>query len=136
LVLEILAKGEALSAEDKFHAALILQHTGVTYCDGVLKSLSVENYLLAHHLFKQAFEEGLVAAGYLTAASMDRYLTFTLGTQRYGTNRLIDQDTGEEVLVPIDRSVSDEERAKYGVPPLRELLARYPERKIEDKTER
>jgi len=28
---------------------------------------------------------------------------------------------------PIDRSVSDEERAKYGVPPLTELLKAYPE---------
>ena len=28
---------------------------------------------------------------------------------------------------PIDRSVSDDERAKYGVPPLAELLKAYPE---------
>lgn len=57
----------------------------------------------------------------------DRYLSFTVGTQRYGTNRMINQSSGTEELVPIDRSVSDAERKLYGVAPLQELLSRYPE---------
>ena len=93
-VLELLASGEATSPKDKFNAALVLQHTGLVSCDGEIKSLSAENYLLAHFLFKQAMAGGVKSSNYLAAASIDRYLSFTVGRQRYGTNRLIDQTTG------------------------------------------
>ena len=126
-VLEILATGGAVSPQDKFNAALVLQHTGLTFCDGELKSLSAENYLLAHFLFKQAMAGGIKDSNYLAAASIDRYLSFTKGYQRYGTNRVIDQATGKEMLVPVDRKVTDEERATYGVAPLQQLLRQYPE---------
>lgn len=125
--LEILAAGGATSAQDKFNAALLLQHTGLIFCDDKLKSLSAENYLLAHFLFKEAAAGGVKEAKYLVAASIDRYLSVTQGRQRYGTNRVIDQSTGKEQLVPIDRNVTDQERALYGVPSLQELLHRYPE---------
>jgi hypothetical protein len=65
---------------------------------------------------------GYKDARYLIAASIDRYLTFTEGGQLYGTNRLMNQETGKEEWVPIDRNVSDSERAKSGVLPLAELL--------------
>lgn len=126
-VIELLALGQVATPQDKFNAGLVLQHTGLTLCDGTLTSLSAENYLLAHELFKAAMAEGVAGAPGLVAATIDRYLSFTVGTQKYGTNRIIDQDTGEEQLVPIDRSVSDAERARYGVPPLDSLLARWPE---------
>jgi hypothetical protein len=131
-VLEMLAAGRVSSPRDKFNAALILQHTGLEFCGGQLRSLSPENYLLASHLFGAALEGGVEEARHLVAASLDRYLAFTSGVQRFGTNRIIDQATGKEVLVPIDRSVSDEERRKYGVPPLDELLARWPEQQSQD----
>ena len=89
--------------------------------------MSPYNYLLAHHLFKSAFEAGHKDSRYLVAASMDRYLSTTEGYQKYGTNRVINQETGREELVPIDRKTSDQERAKYGVPPLVELLKQFPE---------
>ena len=57
----------------------------------------------------------------------DSYLSVTVGTQKYGTNRMINQETGREELVPVDRSVTDEERRRFGVPPLAELLQRFPE---------
>lgn len=126
-VLEILAAGGIATARDKFNAGIVLQHTGLTFCEGKLQSLSAENYLLAHFLFKEAMAGGIEDAKYLVAASIDRYLSFTKGHQRYGTNRVIDQSTGEELLVPIDRTVTDEERALYGVPPLQELLRQHPE---------
>lgn len=128
-VLRIIATGGAVTAQDKFNAALVLQHTGLTFCEGQLKSLSAENYLLAHFLFKEAMHGGIKDATYLAAASIDRYLSFSKGYQRYGTNRVIDQATGREMLVPIDRSVTDEDRALYGVPPLHELLKQYPEQR-------
>jgi hypothetical protein len=126
-VLELLAHGSVRTAQDKFNAALVLQHTGLTVCDRQLKSISAENYLLAHHLFKAALDGGVKDAKYLVAASIDRYLSFTEGYQRYGTNRVFDQVTGREMLVAVDRTVTDAERKKYGVPPLAELLSQFPE---------
>lgn len=127
IVLSLLGQGEVKVPEDKFNAALVLQHTGLTYCDKRLVSVSPDNYLLAHHLFKSAFESGYKEARFLVAASIDRYLTFTEGYQRYGTSRVNNEETGKEELVPIDRTTPDRERAKYGVPPLSELLKQFPE---------
>lgn len=128
-VLELLALGEVLTPQDKLNAALILQHTPGLVCEGKLMSVSPENYLLAHHLAKAAHAAGLKQAGVLVASTIDRYLSFTEGRQRYGTNQLVDLESGESYLPEIDRSVSDEERASLGVPPLATLLKQAPERK-------
>jgi len=128
-VLELLAAGAVATPRDKLNAALILQHTPSAICEGKLKSLSPENYLLAHHLAKAAFAEGLEKAKYMVAVTIDRYLSFTDGRQLYGTNQLVDPDSGETYLPEIDRSISDEERAKLGVPPLNTILKQAPERK-------
>jgi hypothetical protein len=133
LVLEFLAKGTVQTPEDKFYAALILDHTPLTSCDGRVVAKSPYNFLLAYDLAKQSFEAGYKDAGILVAQTMDRYLSFTVGHQKYGTNRVYDQKTGKEELVPIDRSVPDSERAKYGVPPLEKLLKQWPEQKSEKK---
>lgn len=127
IVLEIIGKGELKGPQDKFDAALILQHTGMTFCDDRLVSYSADNYLIAHYLFQSAYDGGIKDALYLIAASMDRYLSMTDGTQKYGTNREYNQKTQKEEWVPIDRKTTDAERAKYGVPPLAELLKLYPE---------
>ena len=127
IVLSLIGQGELKVPEDKFNAALVLQHTPMTFCDKRLVSTSPDNYLLGHHLLKGAFEAGYKEARYLVAASMDRYLSMTEGYQKYGTQRIINQETGKEELSPIDRKTPDSERAKYGVPPLAELLKQYPE---------
>ena len=127
IVLEQIAQRTLKVPEDDFNAALVLEHTGLTFCEKRLISVSADNYLLAHYLFKSAFEAGYRDARSLVAASIDRYLSFTQGYQKYGTSRVNNQETGKEELVPIDRKTTDSERAKYGVPPLAELLKRYPE---------
>ncbi|MFL6209232.1 MAG: hypothetical protein ACJ74W_10310 [Pyrinomonadaceae bacterium] len=127
LVLAELGQGTVKTPEDRFNAALVLQHTGLTFCEQRLVSTSPDNYLLAHYLFKSAFEAGYKDARYLVAASIDRYLSLTAGYQKYGTNRFTNQATGQEEWAPIDRKTSDAERAKYGVPPLAELLKQFPE---------
>lgn len=127
-VLRILAAGQPVDPRDRLNAALVLQHTGLAMCDGALRSESAENYLLAHYLAMSAFEAGEQDAATLVAQTIDRYLTFTEGRQKYGTNRLVDQETGEEYLPPIDRTVTDAERKRFGVPALQALLARYKER--------
>ena len=109
--------------------ALVLQHTGMTFCGDKLTSLSPDNYLLAHHLAVAAFEAGYEKARFLVPQTIDRYLSLTEGHQKYGTNRFINQETGAEEWAPIDRNTTDAERAKYGVPPLAVLLKQFPEQK-------
>jgi hypothetical protein len=135
LVLEIVGKGQLKGPEDKFDAALVLQHTGMTFCDDRLVSFSADNYLIAHYLFQSAYDEGYRAGGvlYLIAAAMDRYLSMTVGTQKYGTNREFNQKTEKEEWVPIDRKTTDAERAKYGIAPLAELLKQFPEQAVPKK---
>ncbi|HET9167626.1 MAG TPA: hypothetical protein VFP11_16615 [Candidatus Angelobacter sp.] len=133
LVLEFLAKGTVQTPEDKFYAALILDHTPLASCEGRVVAKSPYNFLLSYYLARQSFEAGYKSAGILVAQAMDRYLSFTVGHQKYGTNRVYNQTTGKEELVPIDRTVSDSERAKYGVQPLAELLKQWPEQKTEKK---
>lgn len=127
LVLALIGKGLLKGPEDQLNAALVLQHTGLTFCEKRLVSLSPDNYLLAHYLAKSAFEGGMKDAGWLVAATLDRYLSYTVGHQKYGTQRVINQVNGKEELVPIDRKTTDEERAQYGVPPLATLLKQYSE---------
>ena len=124
-VFELLSRGQIRTAKDKFNAALILQHTGLLYCDGKLVSISPENYLLAHQLANSAMVSGSRNAGYLAAATYDRYLLYTKGFQKYGTQRLIDDKTGEEMWAPIDPSTTDAERTKYQVPGIDSLKKKY-----------
>jgi hypothetical protein len=133
LVLEFLAKGTVQTPEDKLYAALILDHTPLGFCDDRVVAKSPYNYLLAHYLAKESFAAGYKDARFMVAQTMDRYLSFTVGHQKYGTNRVYNETTGKEELVPIDRNVPDSERAKYGVPPLAELLKTWPEQKTEKK---
>lgn len=130
LVLAEIGKGAVKTPRDKFYAALVLQHTPMKYCGKTLGSFSPDNYLLAHHLFLSAFKSGLKDAGYLSACAIDRYLSSTEGHQKYGTNRITNQESGKEELVPIDRKTTDLERAKYGVPPLSTLLSQFPEQGV------
>ena len=128
-VFAALASLEQPSARDRFHAAMVLQHTDLRFLNGRLVSVSPENYLFAHLLAKQAYIQGLKDAGILAAQALDRYLTFTEGRQRYGTNRLFDSETEQEFLVEVDGKASDEERQALGLPPLSELRGELPMRR-------
>ena len=127
LVMGEIGAGRVHTPADRFNAALVLQHSPMTFRDGALAAISPNDYLLAHHLAKSAYEAGYERARLLVAQTIDRYLSLTEGYQKYGTNRFINQATGREELAPIDRDTPDAERARYGVPPLAELLKRYPE---------
>jgi hypothetical protein len=127
LVLNEIANARVQTREDQFNAALVLQHSPMTFRNERLVAVSPHDYLLAHLLAKAAFERGDQRARVLVAQSIDRYLSMTAGYQKYGTNRFINQKTGQEELAPIDRKTTDAERAVYGVPPLAQLLEQYPE---------
>jgi len=121
-VMELLSENLIKTPEDKFNAALILQHTALTYCDNELKSISPENYYLAYTLAKSSMESGNKDAAYLVAASYDRFLYFTEGYQKYGTQKIYYEETDGMLWAPIDTLTTDEDRKKYGVKPLQELL--------------
>jgi hypothetical protein len=125
-VFEMLAKGEVNTAKDKMNAALILQHTNLGYCGEELISESVENYYLATMLSQQAFKEGLEDAKAMYAANLDRYLWLTVGIQKYGTQKVYVEEADDFYWVPIDTLTTDEERAGYGISPLKDLLELAP----------
>ena len=120
-VMELLSEGKIITNTDKTNAALILQHTALTYCNNELKSTSPENYYMAYILAKSAFDAGDRTAGQMTAAAYDRFLLFTECYQKYGTQKLYDETTEEMVWGPIDPNTTDEQRKVYGIPPLAEL---------------
>jgi hypothetical protein len=101
-------------ADDYYHAAMILQH-----------GRTAEDFDLAHQLSLKASELEPTdrAARWLAAATKDRYL-MTLGKpQLYGTQFKRDPG-GPWYLYPVDPSITDEERAKWNVPPLAEAKKR------------
>jgi hypothetical protein len=123
-LMEMIADGKIKTDKDKLNAALILQHTSLTYCNEKLTSSSNENYLLAYMFAKNAFDNGSKEAAYYVAITYDRYLLYTKGYQKYGTQRIF-SNNDEELWAPIDPTTTDEERLKYNVPVLKELLKKY-----------
>ncbi len=121
-IFELLAENKIITNNDKFNSALILQHTGVIYCDNNLRSESSENYLLAYTLSNSAFQSGMQKAANLVAANYDRYLLFTEGYQKYGTQKVYDEETDSFLWAPIDSLTTDAERKKYNVSDLKTLL--------------
>lgn len=104
-VMAYISDGKVVSGWSQFHAAMVFQH-----------GTCPDHYRLANRLAELAMEQGITPARWLSAASMDRFLRSQGKTQKYGTQyRLID---GKWELEPVDPATSDEERAKYNVPPL------------------
>lgn len=135
-VFELLAAGAVKTPMDKYRAALILQHTAGKMCEGELTSISPENFLLAYQLSSSAWGE-LEAAGdsatiyneaipRMVALNMDRYLLYTEGYQKFGTQFVFDDQAGDFVLAPIDTCLcTDADRIKHQVEPLFALLQKY-----------
>jgi hypothetical protein len=116
-VKEMLAAGEVKSKDDYFHAAMIFQHGS-----------NPADYETAHKLALKAAEldPNFTTAKWLSAASKDRYLWSIGKPQIYGTQYKMVDD--KWTLDPIDTTaVTDEERAKMGVPPLAEARKRADE---------
>lgn len=135
-IFQLLAENKLVTPKDKVRAAWILQHTAAKYCDGEITSLSPENFLLAYQLSSAALEQLTVQNDTATirkenisrviALNLDRYLLHSFGYQKFGTQFVFDDKTGEMLLAPIDTSLSsDEERAKFNVEPLDQLLSKY-----------
>jgi hypothetical protein len=120
---------------DLASAAIILQH-----------SVLPEDYQLAHELAGKALklkpskeeletfatnngqnfdqektlQQWYSHLNWLYTITIDRFLMATGKQQKYGTQILM-VPGGKKALYPVDPTVTDEERAKYGVPTLAEL---------------
>lgn len=113
-VLEIMEKGGAKEAGDYVHAAMVYQH-----------GTKPEDYDRANQWATKAVEldPDYPGARWLAAASKDRYLMWSGKPQLYGTQFRRDKD-GPWYLWEVDPSITDEERAKWDVPPLARAKAR------------
>lgn len=135
-IFQLLAENKVITARDRIRAAWILQHTAAKFCEGELTSISPENFLLAYKLSSSALAQLEKENDTLTirkeniprivALNYDRYLLFTFGYQKFGTQFVFDDKTEEMLLAPIDTTLSNDiERIKHNVDPLNTLLSKH-----------
>jgi hypothetical protein len=107
-VKKILDDGGAVTAADFFNAAMVFQHGN-----------AVEDFRTANRLALRAvkLDPATPHAKWLAAASKDRELMNLGKPQLYGT-QFSKPNGGAWELYDVDPSVTDEERAKWDVPPL------------------
>jgi len=102
---ELYRANELRTGADYYHAALILQHAS-----------SAEDYLLAHEFCVVAVAKGESRAGWLAAATQDRFLLAIGRPQRFGTQIT----SGGGAPINLDESANaatDALRAALDVPP-------------------
>jgi hypothetical protein len=105
----LLSEGKVKTGRDYYFAGLIFQH-----------SESSENLLLAHVLAVTSLAKGDKSAGWLAAATLDRYLWSIKHPQMFGTQYQTGPDN-KETMEPYDRIfISDKIRAAWGVDSLAE----------------
>ncbi|HEY0962459.1 MAG TPA: DUF6624 domain-containing protein [Pseudomonadales bacterium] len=126
-VLKWLAEGRIVTADGRYHAAMILQHTPQGMVGTETASKSAENYLLAHFLAKAAADSGHDDARWLAAATYDRYLVSQGQPQKYGTQFSLNPATGFLEFDTVDPDTTDAERREWDVPPVADTLRRFEE---------
>jgi len=105
----LLAGGKVNTGRDYYFAALIFQHSETS-----------ENLLLAHILAITSVAKGDKSGGWLSAATLDRYLWSVKHPQVFGTQHQTGADN-KETMEPYDRiAISDKIRAVWGVNSLAE----------------
>jgi len=94
------------------YLALLLQHGN-----------SSDDFKLAHKYAKKAVNMGSNVTKWLYAATLDRYLLSIGEKQKFGTQ--FDLSGDEPKLAPYDDSITDLERADYGVAPIKKAVEVY-----------
>lgn len=114
-VQQLLDEGAVRAAEDHLCAAFVFQHGD-----------QLEHYWQAHELALAAVDLGHgPPARWLAAAAYDRWLMRQGLPQKFGTQY---RGQGSRyVLYEVDPATTDEERARWDVPPLAEAIARAEE---------
>jgi hypothetical protein len=111
---EIVASSRAMSSDDLYHAAWILNHGD-----------EVSEAKQAHDLSSRAADLGHPKARWLAAASYDRWCMYQGRAQKYGT-QIVPDGTRYRVW-DTEHGTSDEEREAFGVPVLKEQHRRAEE---------
>ena len=101
---EIIAAGGAKTGDDYHAAALVCQHGD-----------KLDDFAKAREYAAKAVELGNERGRWLAAAAWDRWLVNAGYPQRFGTQYLCNPDCE---LQESDESTTDEERARWNVPPL------------------
>jgi hypothetical protein len=105
----LLAEGKVNTGREYYFAALIFQHSETS-----------ENLLLAHILAVTSVAKGDKSGGWLSAATLDRYLWSIKHPQVFGTQYQTGADN-KETMEPYDRiAISDKIRAAWGVDSLKQ----------------
>jgi hypothetical protein len=112
---EIYSQNQLITANDYYHAALILQHGNVP-----------EDFLLAHEFCVVAITKGKndKQTRWLAAASEDRFLMNIGRPQRFGTQYQAYPATAPYKLYEVDKGVTDELRRNMNTPSLAEARQR------------
>lgn len=113
-VIALYKKKEIKSGLDYHHAALILQH-GET----------PDDFKLANKFAEKAVASGDDSARWLYAATLDRWLLSEGKPQKFGTQVKMNKKGKWELGLPIDPNVTDEQRVRFNVPPLKEALKKF-----------
>ncbi|MEO6509229.1 MAG: hypothetical protein ABIO02_04700 [Patescibacteria group bacterium] len=106
----LLEENELHAPDDLYYAAMIFQHGS-----------SVEHFKKANRLAEQSMDLGYEPAKWLYAASLDRALLNEGKPQKFGTQYKITTDREKEYF-PCDPTTTDEERKKYNVPRLNNIV--------------
>ncbi|MBZ4416210.1 hypothetical protein [Myxococcus sp. RHSTA-1-4] len=109
-VKELVAAGALKNGGDFVAAAFVFQHGN-----------TLEDYAMARRMGAEAAKLGHPAGLWIAAAAWDRWLMMAGRPQRFGTQYQIDPNTKEAKLYQVDPGVPDEERARWGFPPLAEI---------------
>ncbi len=84
---------------------------------------TVEDYKKAYHYAKKAVDMGSNVTKWLYAAAWDRYLVAQDKPQKYGTQ--FKKVKGKWEQLPVDNTITDEEREDCGVAPLDKALETF-----------
>jgi hypothetical protein len=104
-VRQLYQQGAVRTGEDYYHAALVMLHGD-----------EIASLELARHMARRATELGEQRAWSVIATAWDRALIKRGLPQRFGTQFV--RENGRLSLGPVDPSITDSQRALYGVPPL------------------
>ncbi|SEJ37079.1 hypothetical protein SAMN04488058_1079 [Deinococcus reticulitermitis] len=114
-VLGLLKAGRLARGQDFYHAALVFQHGDCS-----------DHYFFASQLARAALARSVTQAGWLYAATFDRWQLSQGQPQKYGTQFVAPEPCAFR-LAKYDPDTTDAERSRYGVPPLAAALAQAEE---------
>ncbi len=113
-LLEMIAQGEVNTANDLYHAAVIMLH-----------GHDPKDFMIAHRFSTLAAIGGHRAARWMVASSLDRFLMACGMPQVYGTQFEFNEEEGKyQLRLPIDdAAILAFEKKFFNVPPVKDRLA-------------